>query len=230
MIALITPTGGRSVQIKHCAEFMKAQTYAGDVIWIIVDDCVPVTTDFITSDFRSGWEINKVYPTPKWRQGDNTQARNLQAAINVVKTMEVSSIWIIEDDDYYSPKYLSIMTGALEGFDIVGETDTIYYHIRLKRGLKSGNNKHSSLFQTGFKPSIIPIFEQVVSTKVKYIDIELFKAVPNVQFIKGLDLAIGIKGLPGRGGIGVGHNPRNYRRVTDDLTEKQSKTLRNIYG
>ena len=49
MIALITPTGARERQIQLCAQWMKQQTYTGDVTWIIVDEAIPVTDNFIPS-------------------------------------------------------------------------------------------------------------------------------------------------------------------------------------
>jgi len=47
MIALITPTGARPKQIRLCAEWMKRQTYNGSVLWIVVDDAIPITVDLI---------------------------------------------------------------------------------------------------------------------------------------------------------------------------------------
>lgn len=82
---------------------MKEQTYTGTVIWMIVDDGDPVTTDFITDDFREGWTIQKIYPKPVWQKGQNTQGRNLAAGIREIKKLDPELIFIVEDDDYYSP-------------------------------------------------------------------------------------------------------------------------------
>jgi hypothetical protein len=227
-IVLITPTGGRQKQFELCQKFMLSQTYVGKVIWIIVDDCVPYTST-IVHKFPDHWEAWKVYPTPSWKEGMNTQARNLQAGIDKAKSIDCEAIFIIEDDDYYSPKYLSIMTAALKDYDAIGEAETLYYNVKIHMGFRNQNNKHSSLFQTAFKPSVIPIFEQVLKTNVKYIDIDFYKALKNVQYLKGLDLAIGIKGQPGRAGIGMGHNPKYYRTRHDNTTPYQKQLLKTIY-
>lgn len=51
-----------------------AQDYKGPVRWVIVDDgkeAQPVTFQ------RDDWTLEVIRPTPFWRQGQNTQARNL---------------------------------------------------------------------------------------------------------------------------------------------------------
>jgi hypothetical protein len=133
MIVLITPTGGRPDQISICSHLMHKQTYQGKVVWIIVDDCIPQTTDFINVDFRENWTIIKIYPIPSWSSGQNTQARNILVGINTLLASypkeEIEAIFIIEDDDYYKPVYLQRMTEQLKGFDIAGEINTIYYNV-----------------------------------------------------------------------------------------------------
>lgn len=229
-IALITPTGGRPEQIKHCMGFMKNQTYSGPVIWILVDDCYPTTVNTVPEDFREDWTIVKFYPFPIWKEGDNTQARNLKAGIEEVKKYDVDAVFIIEDDDYYTPKYLSVMTAALKGFDVVGEIQTVYYNVQLKSERRCVNTKHSSLFQTAFTPKMISLFEEVLTYQEKYIDISFFKEAKNIQFLKGLNLSVGIKGLPGRGGIGNGHNSSMYRDKHEKvLPENLRNTIKETY-
>ena len=211
MIVLITPTGGREKQIQLCAKWMKEQTYTGSVLWVIVDDCSPRTTDFISSEFKEDWTIVKVYPKPVWEQGQNTQSRNLQAGLNAIpKNVDISSIFIIEDDDYYKAKYLEIMTIMLESYDLCGETNTFYFNPKYNAGRRNHNNKHSSLFQTAFTPNLISEFERILINNIKFIDIELFKLKVKINLFTGLDLAVGIKGLPGREGIGNGHKLTTY--------------------
>jgi len=210
MIALITPTGARPKQIQLCFNFMKHQDYEGDVLWVIVDDGVPITTDFIPEDFRKDWKIVKVYPKNKWRYGLNTQCSNILEGINVVKQYSnIDLIFIIEDDDYYTPKYLRGMVSKVDSCFIIGEQYSIYYN-PIRRGyLINGNTIHSSLFQTAFTPPILDKLEDVCKYKVKFVDMTLFKrcGIPleKMKFFSGENLAIGIKGLSGRGGIGMGH-------------------------
>jgi len=202
MIALITPTGARPDQIRLCSKFMKAQTIK-DVVWIIVDDALPRSTDFIKEDFKEGWTIEKIYPEPFWQFGQNTQGRNIAAAMQRVKELNPDAIFIIEDDDYYSPTYIEKMLVKLQGYDLAGERNTIYYNVRLRRWCRNGNALWSSLFQTAFTMAVVPVFEKLYGEK--FIDLELFKNIRNKNLFNDGDYGIGIKGQPGRAGIGAGH-------------------------
>ncbi len=205
MIALITPTGCRPKQIQLCAKYMRAQDYKGEVMWIIIDDAKPRTVDFITENFRRNWTIIKVCPQPYWRPGQNTQGRNLREGLNIVKRYpSVEAIFIIEDDDYYSPRYLRCMMEKLKGYQLAGERNTIYYNVVSRRWCVNGNVAWSSLFQTAFTPEVIPVMEKYLSGE-KFIDIKLFKDVSKTNLFNDGNMAVGIKGLPGRMGIGAGH-------------------------
>lgn len=223
MIALITPTGARERQMKLCATWMSNQTYTGDVVWIIVDDGIPTTTDFIGEEFRPNWKIIKRFPRPEWRIGQNTQARNLLEAIQVVKQYKPNFTFVIEDDDYYKPCYLTeMMKRCKPSFYVIGERFTIYYNVISKGWRKNGNRDHASLFQTAFSPKGLEALELACIKNSKFIDLILFRnLVPrrNINLFDGIDLAIGIKGLPGRPGIGIGHKQRYLTTPDKDLSK-----------
>jgi hypothetical protein len=214
MIALITPSGGRPAQINFCAYFMSRQTYTGKVVWIIVDDCIPHTTDLIHDD-RPNWTIIKVYPSPPWQQGQNSQARNISAGINTLlanyRKEDIEGIFIIEDDDYYKPYYLEKMAPRLTGFQATGERHTIYYNVFYQTYFTNPNTGHSSLFQTAFSMDALPIFEGCF--REKFIDMIFWSRLTKVNLFNDGNLSIGIKGMPGRYGIGAGHTKlRNMPR------------------
>lgn len=203
MIALITPTGAREFQLSMCAKYMKAQTYKDPVLWIIVDDAEPRTSDFIKDDFRENWTIKKVYPSPVWQVGQNTQGRNLKAGVDELPK-HIEAIFIIEDDDYYKPCYLEEMMKRSSGCLAWGESFTIYYNVALMRWIENKNDAWSSLFQTAFKPAALKYFNMLYGEK--FIDYAFFRLCPKVKLFRTNDkLSIGIKGIPGRAGIGAGH-------------------------
>jgi hypothetical protein len=217
MIALVTPTGARPKQIELCAKFMRNQDYTGKVLWVLVDDAEPVTTQNISLAFRENWTIWKIFPKPVWRDGQNTQARNLISGMNEVKKFEdIEAIFIIEDDDYYCPCYLSVMMEKIKGHEVTGQVRTIYYDVVHKGWIRNGNMGHASLFQTAFTPASIHLFERVCKSRKIFIDAGFFKAMHlnKINLFEGKYLAIGIKGLPGRRGIGMGH--RMDARMTAD--------------
>jgi hypothetical protein len=200
MIALITPSGGRPDQIKLCERWMQAQTYTGEITWILIDDCEDRT---ITDIERQGWDLIKIYPEPKWQFGQNTQARNISEGIKICKELQPDAIFIIEDDDYYKPVYLDEMMKRMGNFQIIGELNTIYYNVYFKRWVVNGNDKWSSLFQTAFTPDVIPLFEQCYSEQ--FIDFVFFRLESRINLFHANNLSVGIKGMNGRYGIGAGH-------------------------
>jgi hypothetical protein len=205
MIVLISPTGARPVGFTLCAQWMRKQTYTEPVTWIIVDDGNPRTTDCVSEGFKDNWTIIKVYPSPVWYPGQNTQARNIAAGIKVLKTIkDVKAVFIIEDDDYYRPVYLERMMANLGNYSVIGERNTIYYNVQFRRFVTNPNTIHASLFQTAFKLELLPLFEECLPNK--FIDSVFWSKATNKFIFYENDLAVGIKGLPGRGGIGAGHN------------------------
>ena len=238
MIALITPTGGRPAQISLCQQFMKRQSYSGKVVWIIIDDCVPRTTDDIPEDFRENWIIIKKYPEPAWQIGHNTQARNISVAINTLLSNyteeEIEAIAIIEDDDYYRAIYLERMISRLNGYDIAGETNTIYYNVFYRTAVTNPNTIHASLFQTVFNPKVI---EHVKSSYGhRFMDCQIWEKAENKNLFQEGNLAIGMKGMPGRYGIGAGHSKWsnnidiNLNYLKSLIGEEDAKLYERYYG
>lgn len=230
-IALITPTGNRPNQFRLCEYFMKRQTYTGEVVWIIIDDGIPVTTDNVKYDFKENWIIIKTYPKPEWRKGQNTQFRNLLSGTHTLLSnyseKDIEAIFMIEDDDYYKPFYLDKMIKRLNRFDIVGEKNCIYYNVLFRGYYIWANVLHASLFQTVISPRVIPILNKACDRPLNnasyYIDMQIWGEIRNQNLFNDDNLAIGIKGMPGRFGIGSGHD--NKLRMKPDLRMNYLKTL-----
>jgi hypothetical protein len=215
MIALITPTGARPNQAYLFKFFMQRQTYDGAVVWIISDDCEPRTTDHITPDFRLNWTVIKLYPHPPWRQGMNTQARNIEECINCLMInydeKDIEAIFIIEDDDYYRPTYLERMMARFNDFKVLGEMNTVYYNVMFRTYFINRNTSHSSLFQVALRPVMLPLFKSCYHER--FIDFKFYEKLHAQEFVRRGEvgffnennLAIGMKGITGRGGIGAGH-------------------------
>lgn len=226
-IALITPTGNRKFQIDLCYKYMDRQNFTGIVDWYIIDDCIPFTTDFIKQNYiRSNWNIHIIHPTPYWKEGDNTQGRNLLVGINAIKESNINydGVFFIEDDDWYSPNYLFEMTKRLENFDIVGTIKALYWNIPSNITERCNNTNHASLCQTVINPIILDDMVEVIKMGNKYFDMDLYRLSKEKGrkinlFKPETEICIGIKGLNGRKGIGGFHeveikNP--LIRITND--------------
>lgn len=212
MLTLLTATGARPAAWAICERLLAAQDYAGPVRWIIVDDGPepqPVTFR------REGWQLVVIRPAPFWQPGQNTQARNLLKGLEVVDAN--APLAIIEDDDHYRPGYLTEIAQRLGRAELVGECRARYYSLPLRRGRQLGNCAHASLCSTAMQGRAIATFRQACQKAPKFIDLELWRRHPS-RHLFSLGLVTGIKGLPGRGGIGMGHRD-DFRGTADpDLT------------
>ena len=200
MLTLLTATGMRPEAWAICEKLMMRQTYQGAVHWIIVDDGEqpqPITF------FRKGWVLSFIRPMPRWEEGQNTQARNLCAGLERVG--EDAKVAIIEDDDFYAPEYLEDVARWLDSADLVGESRARYFNVATGVGKQIANTQHSSLCSTAVKGPAIQALKDSVLRNNKFIDIDLWKKYTGRTFLSQTQHVVGIKGLPGRSGIGMGH-------------------------
>lgn len=212
MLAIITPTGGRLQQLQTLRNCLKMQIFSEPILWIIVDDMLPYTAESIRKP-NSNYTIHIEHPEPTWQQGMNTQFRNLYVAMQVLKKHpEIDRFAIMEDDDCYMPLYLFIMNARLQHYDLIGEGNSVYYNPSIEKLRRMRNMEHISLFQTLFN---VRVLDKVINAldAIKFIDIKLSAVIPNKHIFQlKIPMSIGIKGLPGRAGIGSGHNATIYKK------------------
>ena len=67
------------------------------------------------------------------------------------------------------------------------------------------NNQHASLCSTGMKGDALKLFREVCKPGVQFIDIGLWREFKGSKILECGNRVVGIKGMPGRGGIGMGH-------------------------
>lgn len=180
---------------------MAAQDYAGPVRWLIVDDGEirqPVTF------CRDDWSLEVLRPSPRWKPGQNTQARNLAAGLSVIGADE--RVVVIEDDDHYAPGWLSAVDLWLDTHDLVGEGMARYYNVPHRKARQLTNKGHASLCSTAVKGVAVGAFRRAVQTRADFIDMVLWRDFRGSKAVHvGTHYVTGTKGLPGRGGIGMGH-------------------------
>ncbi len=200
MLTLLTMTGCRPLAFELCERWMRKQDYTGPVRWIIVDDGEqPQLLKFR----RPGWQIEIVRPQPFWKPGQNTQARNILAGLDLVDPDD--RLVIIEDDDYYAPGYLSMAAMWLNYTDLAGEALARYYHVTRRLYYNCNNTQHASLCSTAMKGQAIDQLRHVANRHVDFIDMTLWRSFAGTKQLYSSRLCVGIKGLPGRAGIGGGH-------------------------
>jgi hypothetical protein len=199
MLTLLTATGARPEAWAICERLMVAQDYAGPVHWIIVDDGPePQPVTFA----REGWTLEVIRREPYWQPGQNTQAKNLLAGLRRVPAS--ARLVVIEDDDCYSADWLSTVGRELAKAELVGECRARYYNISTKRARQLSNSQHASLCSTAMRGSAIETFRWACDRQEKFIDLVLWRKHRSRYLFTG-NRVVGIKGMPGRGGIGMGH-------------------------
>jgi hypothetical protein len=199
VLTLLTATGARPAAWALCERWMARQDYAGPVRWIIVDDGQepqPVTFH------RDGWRLELIRPSPYWTPGHNTQARNLLMGLAAVDHSE--RLVICEDDDWYASDWLTTVDQALGRAELVGEHRARYYNVQQRRGRQLANTGHASLCSTAMRGSALQDFAAACDARPKFIDLEVWRRSRG-RYLFGGHRVVGIKGLPGRGGIGMGH-------------------------
>lgn len=210
MIYLLTPTGSRPEGLALLGQYLQRQTYTGPAKWVIVDDCDPATpipeTRFETEVVRPDWRWN----------GENTQAACMLAGLDRIPRDAV--VFVCEDDDAYLPEYVETMLKALETADLVGENTARYYNVRTRRCRVLPTPRHSSLASTAVRGT--DALRRACEGRPKFIDIDLWRNFAGSKALLDAQNVIGIKGLPGREGIGVGHKPTFGTPDTSGVLEK----------
>lgn len=200
MIQLLTCTGGRPEAFALCQRWMSAQDYNGQVKWVIVDDG-PEASSIIFD--RSSWDLVVIRPTPLWQPGQNTQARNMLAGLKSIDPAR--PCLCIEDDDHYKRDWITHCAPLASRYDLIGENLARYYNVATKVGRQLSNGGHASLCSTGFKGDAYHALVKACEQNAKFIDLQLWRNWRGSKQLFGGHRVTGIKGLPGRGGIGMGH-------------------------
>jgi len=218
-IVLTTATGDRPEAFALCEKWMRRQTFWPKVKrWLVVDDGKngPTKTTL-------GQEYVRREPQPD--DPRTTETMNylaIAALMNEIGTNEI--MFFIEDDDYYRPDYLERMAQGIEGVDLVGEIPSRYYNVALRSYMLCDNDKHAGLCQTAIRGVVVPtwikVLQNVRNLDNPFSDINLWKAWTGPKrFVESplRPLCVGIKGMPGRKGIGCGHRPGPNQRPDPEL-------------
>ena len=209
-VTIVTATGGRPFAFSLCRKYVERQRYAGAIQWLVVDDGEPRVAGELEC---ARLDVTRVFPEPKWSPGQNTLARNLMAAIPKIKHDKVI---FCEDDDWVHDGYCDAMSRALDSADIAGEVPARYYHVPCRRYRVLANGAHASLCQTGIRSSLLPLLWRICSDdRAEFIDVRLWREAKGKKNLFFGEHVLGIKGLPGRPGIGIGHRPQGLGQLAD---------------
>ena len=217
-ITVITCTGDRFAAFNLLCKFIMRQTIK-NFQWVIVDDgkislqeqrfSFPSCADYIRRE-------------PQLDDPRHTLNLNMFEAFKQFKQAEGRIVLIMEDDEYYHPQYIERMFSHLENSDIAGSNISRYYHLPSGGWFINRNSNFCSLSQTGFKETIFPIVLEGIKSNQQYLDYYIWtnamKVITCIFDDSKEPLSVGMKSLPGRKGIGIGHKENTYSVFDKDYS------------
>ena len=228
-ILLITPTGFRPEAFKLCMTYVLRQTQQ-QFEWMVIDDSD--TSDALLElgkiHISKACGI-KVHPAMNEPLKDGISlGRNIKEAFAKIEQgfckRKPDIIFFIEDDDWYAPHYVeTLMNGFVFHPDAVavGVKPAIYYHVPSGKYRDMGNSEHASLCSMAIRAEMIPLMIQCIDERPVGFDVLFWQRLRESNREYGLingdehPPIVGIKGLPGRVGIGVGHRPDDSWLIDD---------------
>jgi hypothetical protein len=200
MLTIITPTGGRPQAFAMLAGYINAQTHTGDIRWIVVDDCRPLTP---VPQMRPGIVVEKLVPEWVWQPGMNTQAACMALALESVTPG--NTVLVFEDDDAYLPGHIESTLKALVNAELTGERVSRYYNVDTRKCREIPGQWHASLSSVGCRGSALALLKSICEAGSRRIDMDLWQQFQGPKTLTENRNVVGIKGLSGRAGIGIGH-------------------------
>lgn len=205
-LTLITPTADQPIGMALCERYMVAQTAWSRVArWVVVDDGEE------KASLSLGQEHVRREREPGC-SGVQSFCSNLLAAVPFVETEYVA---IIEHDDCYHERHLEFLLDWLSRPEVLlaGDDEQRYYHVGLRQWRVFDNWRGASLYTTGFRQQVLPLYERAAAQCLKHnakgVDAFLWDEMEERhKRTYRVSQAVGIKGLPGRAGIGIGHRPQ----------------------
>lgn len=223
MLTLITCTGDRPICFSLLEGWISNQTVQPDQ-WVVVDDGQVETNVKSNCDY--------VRRMPQKTDPKFTLLLNIGEAFKHVKG---DKVLFIEDDEYYAPDYIKEISEKLDRYDLVGIGRSKYYHLPVMRWYKHKNMGHASLAQTGFTANFFSAARSCLNGDM-FFDVRFWRTVngreadqlslPNsIHQHESKDrrgfifddveksLYVGMKGMPGRKGIGIGHKEASFHNL-----------------
>lgn len=232
-LTLITPTRDRPECMELAEEWLIRQDYEGHLQWIIVSDgdqgFMHPFEKCVTHEGLLKIDA-QVVTRPPSDEGRTSLPSNL---LHVLDRVDADRVVIWEDDEWYRRDYLRWCEAALSGGDIAGEVVAAYYHLPARRWEEAEVWNQASLARTCFWSDALPAFkrccEAAKAAGEPFVDLYFWGLRGNVEGVDKLRKlpywrrppgAVGMKGLPGRAGLGARHNPNSVKNQDDENLTK----------
>ncbi len=180
----------------NCLRMIEAQTIKPTIIEHVKDFPIDVNADGYVEPVQPG---NKADITLRYRIGyERLRGKGLDV------------IFLIENDDWYSPDYFEVMLDAWKkhGYtDIFGTNYTKYYHLKLLSHFDMNHQTRSSAMSTMLKPNLDFAW---CKDEDPFTDLHLWRTLKGVTFKPHKHICMGFKHGVGLCG-GKFHTSKLYR-------------------
>ena len=229
-ISVLTCTGDRPQAFSYLCNWMNNQTIKPSE-WVIVDDGKTPTT------IPNYPFIKYIRREPKSDDPKHTMILNFKEGL---KYITGDKIFVWEDDEYYAPDYINDLSILLDKYEVVGIGRSKYYHLPFSTYFVHPNMGHASLAQTCFRKSFLTDLNNIIDGD-NFLDFRIWNIVnPGEVNLKetgkservskngrgyifddkNKSLYVGMKGLPGRTGIGSGHKGIGVKDESKNMLRK----------
>lgn len=197
-ISLVTPTADQPLGMLLAEQYIARQTI-GFHEWIVADDGT------VPARLSMG---QKHLIRQRQHEGGRSLAGNMLAALPHV-TGEI--VVMVEHDDWYSPLHLATSLQRLQRAKATGNGYQRYYNVH-HRCYRLMKNVGSALCNTAFTADLIPAMQRAAETAMRTggygVDRLFWDSIDEGEKdVHDVETVVGIKGLPGRPGLGMGHRP-----------------------
>lgn len=206
-ISVITPTADQPRGIELLEGYMARQTVQPDQ-WIVADDgTVPAMLTMGQTHLVR----------PRTQEGGRSLASNLLAGLD---TAVGDVLLVFEHDDWYSADHIETCLLGLRGAHATGSRWQRYYNVEHRCWVVM-DNVGSALCNTAFTRAVVPDMraaaQRVLDSGSIGLDRLFWDSLAQAdKCITETETVVGIKGLPGRPGLGMGHRPSQSNRWTMD--------------
>lgn len=212
MITLLTCTGDRPELFRRQERWMVRQSMRWQN-WIVVDD----------GDHPTECTLDQKYiRLPPGLPPTESFARNLRTALHAHAELRGSEfVFMIEDDDWYGPHYVTSLMLALLDHDLAGESYARYYNVSQRSYYFCRNTSHASLCSTAFRAALIPRILPLIDDEDALLDIRIWSEIDCSKHLQRTRHSVGLKGQSGRSGLTWAHDSGRFRADPDGVILRQ---------
>lgn len=208
-VSVITPTADQPLGLMLLEHYMARQTVQPDR-WIVADDGVEPAKLTMGQTHLVRERV---------ADGGRSLAGNMLAALSQAAG---DVVVVFEHDDWYSPRHIEVCLDRLKHAKATGSKFQRYYNVE-HRCWRRMLNIGSALCNTAFTADLVPTMQRAAESAMRAgsygVDRLFWDSVKAGRDVHDVDTVVGIKGLPGRPGLGMGHRPD--RQWTDDPQMRQ---------